>query len=155
VSTRRLWYTWQWLDEVRKMIKVPVVIKGIMTAEDAQICVDRGLGVYVSNHGGRSLDYGEAALEVLPEVVDVVRGRVPVLIDSGFRRGTDILKAVAMGANAVCVGRAPLWGLGAFGAPGVQRVLEILQTELVQAAAAGGHKSLASVNQSAVRIHFS
>jgi (S)-2-hydroxy-acid oxidase len=94
-------------------------------------------------------------LEVLPEIVDVVRGRVPVLIDSGFRRGTDIFKALAMGANAVCVGRAARWGLGAYGAPGVQRVLEILQTELVQAVSAAGHTGLASINTSAVRTYFS
>lgn len=155
VGTNRLWYSWRWLDEIRNMVNLPVVIKGIMTTEDAQICVDRGLGVYVSNHGGRSLDYSESPLEVLPEIVDLVRGRVPVLVDSGFRRGTDILKALALGANAVCVGRVHLWGVGAFGAPGVQRVLEILQAELVQAAAAAGHSSLATVNRSAVRVHFS
>jgi 4-hydroxymandelate oxidase len=155
VSTGRLWYTWQWLDDIRKMVNLPVMIKGIMTTEDAQICVDRGLGIYVSNHGGRSLDYGESSLEVLPEIVDLVRGRVPVLIDSGFRRGTDILKALALGANAVCVGRVHLWGVGAYGAPGVQRVLEILQAELVQAAAAAGYTSLASINRSAVKVHFS
>ncbi len=149
------WFTWSWLEELRKLIKVPVLVKGIMTGEDAQMCVDRGLGVYLSNHGGRSLDHEEAPLEVLPEVVDVVKGRVPVLVDSGFRRGADILKALAMGANAVCVGRAQRWGLGAFGAPGVQRVLEILQAELVQAAAAAGHTSLATINKAAVRTHFS
>ena len=151
----RNWMDWRWIEEVRKFITVPVLIKGIQTAEDAQICVDRGLGVYVSNHGGRVCDYGAGTLECLPEIVDVVRGRVPVVIDSGFRRGTDILKALAMGANAVCVGRAQRWGLGAFGAPGVQRVLEMLQTELVQAAAAAGHTSLASINKSAVRVNFS
>jgi isopentenyl diphosphate isomerase/L-lactate dehydrogenase-like FMN-dependent dehydrogenase len=151
----RLWYTWQWVDEVRKFIKVPVLMKGIVTAEDAQICVDRGLGIIVSNHGGRSLDFAESALENLPEVASVANGRVPVLFDSGIRRGTDVLKALAMGANAVCVGRAQLWGLGAFGAPGVQRVLEILQAELVQAAAAHGHAGLASINKAAVRVNFS
>jgi 4-hydroxymandelate oxidase len=151
----RNWMDWRWIDEVRKFIKVPVLIKGIQTAEDAQICVDRGLGVYLSNHGGRVCDYGPSTLECLPAIVDQVRGRVPVLIDSGFRRGTDMLKALAMGANAVCVGRVQRWGLGAFGAPGVRRVLEILQAELVQAAAAAGHTSLASINKSAVRVDFS
>jgi 4-hydroxymandelate oxidase len=154
VGNGRLWCSWQWLDEVRKFIRVPVLVKGIMTAEDAQICAERGLGVYVSNHGGRSLDFEASTFENLPAIVDVVKGRVPVLIDSGFRRGTDILKALAMGANAVCVGRAQRWGLGAFGAPGVQRVLEMLQAELVQAAAANGHTSLASINKAAVRVRF-
>ncbi len=155
INSGREWMDWRWIDEIRKFVKVPMLIKGIMTAEDAQICVGRDLGIIVSNHGGRSLDYGMGTLEVLPEILDVVRGRVPVLIDSGFRRGTDILKALAMGANAVCVGRAQRWGLGAFGAPGTQRVLEILQAELLQAAAANGHTSLASINKSAVKVHFS
>jgi 4-hydroxymandelate oxidase len=151
----RLWYTWTWLDEIRKMVNVPFLVKGILTGEDAQMCVDRGLGVYVSNHGGRSMDYGPSTLEVLPEVVDVVRGRVPVVLDSGIRRGTDILKALALGANAVCIGRPARWGLGAFGAAGVQRVFEILQAETVEAAAAAGCTTLASINRTILRTHFS
>jgi isopentenyl diphosphate isomerase/L-lactate dehydrogenase-like FMN-dependent dehydrogenase len=119
------------------------------------MCVDRGLGVYVSNHGGRSMDYGPSTLEVLPEIVDVVRGRVPVVLDSGIRRGADILKALALGANAVCIGRPARWGLGAFGAAGVQRVFEILQAETVEAAAAAGCTTLASVNKTILRTHFS
>src|SRR5205807_2514080 len=112
--------------------KVPLLLKGILTAEDARLAVERGVdGIIVSNHGGRYLDYAPSTLEVLPEIVDEVRGRAPVLIDSGFRRGSDILKALALGANAVCLGRVPRWGLAAYGAPGVQRVLEILQSELV------------------------
>ena len=154
-GTNRAWYTWEWLENIRKLVKVPVVIKGIERPEDAQICVERGFGVYVSNHGGRSLDYGPSMLEVLPEIVAQVKGKVPVLVDSGFRRGTDVLKALAIGADAVCVGRVQRWGLGAYGAPGVQRVLEILQQELVQAAAEHGYTSRASINQSAVRTHFS
>lgn len=150
----RLWYTWEWLEQVRKHVQVPILVKGILTGEDAQICVGRGLGVIVSNHGGRSLDYGPTALEVLPEIVEVVRGRVPVLIDSGFRRGSDVFKALALGADAVCIGRVARWGLGAFGAPGVQRVLEILQEELVQTAAAAGCASLASIKRNAVKTHF-
>jgi isopentenyl diphosphate isomerase/L-lactate dehydrogenase-like FMN-dependent dehydrogenase len=155
VGNGRMWCGWPWVDEVRKFVKVPLLIKGIMTAEDAQICVDRGLGIVVSNHGGRVSDYCLSTLEMLPEIVDVVRGRVPVLIDSGFRRGTDILKALAMGANVVCVSRPVRWGLGAFGAPGVQRVLEMFQTEFVQAAAANGHSSWATINKSAVKVNFS
>ncbi len=151
----RMWMNWHWVDEVSKFIKVPILIKGIQTAEDAQICVDRGLGIIVSNHGGRVCDYGPSSLECLPEIVDVVRGRVPVLIDSGFRSGTDILKALAMGADAVCIGRPLRWALGAFGAAGAQRVLEILQNQLVEAAAAAGHTSLATINRSAVKVNFS
>ena len=146
---------WNWVDAVRKFVKVPVLMKGIQTAEDAQICVDHGVGIIVSNHGGRVCDYGQATLECLPEIVEVVRGRVPILIDSGFRRGTDILKALAMGANVVCVSRPVRWGLGAFGGDGARRVLEILQTEFVQAAAANGHNSWASINTSAVKVNFS
>jgi isopentenyl diphosphate isomerase/L-lactate dehydrogenase-like FMN-dependent dehydrogenase len=134
---------------------VPILAKGILTAEDALLCLDHGLdGVYVSNHGGRALDYSPSSLEVLPEIVDAVRGRVPVLFDSGIRRGTDILKALALGANAVCVGRVPLWGLGAFGPAGVQRVLEILQAELVQAMVETGRPTLASIDRSLVRTEF-
>jgi 4-hydroxymandelate oxidase len=89
VSNRRLWYTWDYIDEVRKFIKVPVILKGIVTAEDAEICVKEGIdGIIVSNHGGRSMDYGPSTLEVLPEIVAVVNKRFPVLIDSGFRRGS-------------------------------------------------------------------
>jgi len=154
VDPGRLWYSWKWLDEIRKFVTVPVLVKGILTGEDAAICAERGLGIIVSNHGGRSLDYDPSTLEVLPEIVDAARGRVPVLFDSGIRRGRDIFKALALGADAVCLGRVPRWGLGAYGAPGVQRVLEILQAELVQAAAEAGHTTLASINRSAVRTHF-
>jgi isopentenyl diphosphate isomerase/L-lactate dehydrogenase-like FMN-dependent dehydrogenase len=110
--------------------------------------------VYVSNHGGRSLDYSPSTLEVLPEIVEAVGGKVPVLFDSGVRRGADALKALALGARAVCLGRVPRWGLGAYGAPGVQRILEILQAELVQAMAYTGRPTLASIDRSIVRADF-
>ena len=132
-----------------------MLAKGILTAEDAKLCLECGLdGVYVSNHGGRSLDYSPSTLEVLPEIVDAVGGKVPVLFDSGVRRGADALKALALGARAVCLGRVPRWGLGAYGAPGVQRILEILQAELVQAMAYTGRPTLASINRSIVRADF-
>lgn len=156
IRDRRLWYTWKYFDQIREMVKVPMLAKGILTAEDAKLCLEHGLdGVYVSNHGGRSIDYGPATLEVLPEIADAVAGRVPVLFDSGIRRGSDILKALALGATAVCVGRVPRWGLAAYGPLGVQRVLEILQAELVQAMAATGRPTLASINRSLVRTDFS
>jgi len=108
----------------------------------------------LDHHGGRSLDYAPSTLEVLAEIVDAVRGRVPVLFDSGIRRGSDILKALALGASAVCVGRVPLFGLSAYGAAGVQRVLEILQAELVQAMLDVGRPTLASLDRSLLRTDF-
>jgi len=155
VPATRLWYEWKLFDELRRIVKVPLVAKGILTAEDARLCVEHGLdAVYVSNHGGRSLDYGPSTLEVLPEVVEAVAGRVPVLVDSGVRRGSDVLKALALGANAVCIGRVPLWGLAAYGAEGVQRVMEIVQAELVQAMAYTGRTTLASIKRDLVRTNF-
>ena len=151
----RLWYTWDYMEQVKKMATVPVLLKGIVTADDAKLCVDRGMdGVIVSNHGGRSMDYGPSTLEVLPEIVTAVGGRTPVIIDSGFRRGSDVLKALALGANAVMLGRAPRWGLAAFGTAGVQRLLEIIQAELVHASAAAGCSTLASINARVIRPNF-
>ena len=122
--------TWDFIKRLRGTTKMKIVIKGILTAEDAKLCVENGVdGLVVSNHGGRGEDSGRATIDVLPEVVDAVQGRILVLIDGGFRRGTDIAKALAMGANAVGIGRPYLWGLGAFGEPGVAKVLEILRTE--------------------------
>jgi 4-hydroxymandelate oxidase len=155
VSNRRLWYNWMYIDELRKTIKVPMLIKGILSPEDAELCIQHGAdGIIVSNHGGRSMDYGPSTLEVLPDIVAVVRGRVPVIVDSGFRRGSDVFKALALGANAVELGRAARWGLGAFGAAGTQRLLEIVQGELVQAAATAGRSTLASIDKTAVKVNF-
>ena len=155
VSDNRLWYEWKFFSDIRPFVKVPIIAKGILTAEDAKMCLEHGVdGVYVSNHGGRSLDYDPATLEVLPEVVDAVGGKVPVLFDGGIRRGTDVLKALALGANAVCLGRVPLWGLGSFGADGVKRVLEIMQAELVQAMQFTGQTSVASIDRRIVMTNF-
>ncbi len=155
LGIQRLWYTWEYLDAIHKFIKGPMIVKGIVTAEDAELCVQHGVdAILVSNHGGRSMDYGPSPLEVLPEIVKQVRGRIPVLVDSGFRRGSDVFKALALGASAVGIGRANRFGLGAFGAPGVQRVLEIMQRELVQAAAAAGRRTLASIDTTAVKVNF-
>jgi isopentenyl diphosphate isomerase/L-lactate dehydrogenase-like FMN-dependent dehydrogenase len=152
----RLWYTWKLLDQLRPIVKVPMLVKGVLTAEDAKLCLEHGIdGVYVSNHGGRCLDYEPSTLEVLPEIVDAVGGKVPILFDGGLRRGTDILKALALGANAVCLGRVPRWGLAAYGSPGVQRILEIMQAELVQAMAYAGRPTLTSINNKTVRTDFS
>jgi isopentenyl diphosphate isomerase/L-lactate dehydrogenase-like FMN-dependent dehydrogenase len=155
ISGGRLWYNWKYLDDIRPFIKGPMLIKGILTAEDARMCVERGYdGIIVSNHGGRSMDYGPSTLEVLPEIVDAVNGKVPVLIDSGFRRGSDIVKAIALGADAVCLGRAARWGLGAFGAAGVQRLLEILQAEFREAMASTGRTTIAALDSTAVKVNF-
>jgi isopentenyl diphosphate isomerase/L-lactate dehydrogenase-like FMN-dependent dehydrogenase len=122
--------TWEFLKRLRDTVKTKIVVKGLLTPEDALLAVDNGLdGIVVSNHGGRAEDNGSSTIEVLPEILEVVDGRVPVLIDSGFRRGTDIAKALAMGARGVCIGRPYLWGLGAFGQPGVERVLGLLLQE--------------------------
>lgn len=155
VPPARLWYDWKYADQVKSMLKVPMICKGILTADDARLCMEHGFdAVYVSNHGGRSLDYGPSTLEVLPEIVDAVQGRIPVIFDSGIRSGSDILKALALGAKAVCSGRPMRWGLAAYGAPGVQRVLEILQGELMEAMAQTGRPTLESIDRTLVRTHF-
>ncbi|MBM3776234.1 MAG: alpha-hydroxy-acid oxidizing protein [Acidobacteria bacterium] len=145
--------TWKYLDELNGYARVPVLIKGILTAEDAGLAAERGAaGIIVSNHGGRYLEGAPSTIEVLPEIVAEVKGRVPVLIDGGFRRGTDVLKALAIGAKAVLVGRPPLWGLGAYGQAGATRVLELLQTELALAMGLSGRPNLDSIDGSLVRI---
>ncbi len=155
ITDTRLWYDWEFVDRIRPLVKVPLLIKGVVTPEDAKLCVEHGLdGLIVSNHGGRSLDYGPATLEVLPEIVDAIAGRVPVVIDSGFRRGSDVFKALALGAKAVCLGRVPRWGLGAYGSQGVQRILEILQNELTMTMAQAGRPTLESIDRTAIRVDF-
>ena len=108
-----------------------MLVKGILTGEDAALACEHGAaGVVVSNHGGRQLDGATATIEALPEVVDAVEGRVEVFVDGGVRRGTDVIKALALGARAVLAGRAPLWGLAARGEQGAREVLELLQEEI-------------------------
>jgi isopentenyl diphosphate isomerase/L-lactate dehydrogenase-like FMN-dependent dehydrogenase len=151
----RLWYTWQYIDAVRKMIKGPLVIKGILDPEDAKLAIEHGAdAIIVSNHGGRSMDYGPSSLEVLPEIVAAVNGRIPVLFDSGIRRGADIFKALALGANGVMIGRTTRWGLAAFGTAGAQRLIEILQQELVRVAAAAGCAKLSDISKTKVKANF-
>jgi len=123
--------TWDFVRKVKDTTSMKVILKGIVTAEDAILSLQYGAdGVLVSNHGGRGEESGRSTIEALPEVVEVIGGKVPVLVDSGFRRGSDIFKGIALGADAVCVGRPYVWGLAAFGQPGVERALEILTTEL-------------------------
>ena len=123
--------TWEFLKRLRGATKMKIVLKGILAYEDAVLAADAGIdAIIVSNHGGRSEDSGRSTIDALPEIVEAVKGRTPILVDSGFRRGTDIVKALCMGATAVCIGRPYIWGLGAFGQPGVERVLELLRAEL-------------------------
>ncbi len=128
-----------------------LVVKGIVRADDAQRCVAYGAdAIIVSNHGGRADASGRSSIESLPEVVEAVRGQIPVLVDGGFRRGTDVLKALALGADAICIGRPYIWGLAAFGREGVQKVLEILRSELRLAMQLHGVSSIADINRSFV-----
>jgi 4-hydroxymandelate oxidase len=121
---------WDYLKRLRDVTKMKIVLKGILAWEDAVLAADAGVdGIIVSNHGARSEDSGRSTIDALPEIVDAVKGRMPILVDSGFRRGSDIVKALCMGATAVCVGRPYIWGLGAFGQPGVERALELLRIE--------------------------
>jgi isopentenyl diphosphate isomerase/L-lactate dehydrogenase-like FMN-dependent dehydrogenase len=122
--------TWDTIKRFRDITKMKMVLKGILTHEDAKLAADNGIdAIIVSNHGGRSEDGGGSTIEALPEIIQVA-GSMPVFIDSGFRRGSDIVKALCIGAKGVAVGRPYLWGLGAFGQPGVERVLELLRIEL-------------------------
>jgi isopentenyl diphosphate isomerase/L-lactate dehydrogenase-like FMN-dependent dehydrogenase len=121
--------SWDYVRRIRDVTKMKIVLKGIITWEDAELAAKAGIdAIIVSNHGGRSEDGGPSTIESLPEIIKVA-GDMPVLIDSGFRRGSDVVKALCMGAKAVCVGRPYLWGLGAFGQPGVERALELLRIE--------------------------
>lgn len=152
VATQNPAMTWEFVDRLRKATSVKLLIKGIDTGEDAKLAVEHGFdGILVSNHGGRSTETNRSTIEALPEVVDEVRNRVPVFVDGGVRRGTDVFKALALGAKAVGVGRPFLWGLGAFGQPGVDRVLEILQAELKLVMGNCGTQTIADIDHSYVR----
>ena len=123
--------SWTQVKRFKDKYDIPLILKGIATAEDAAIALEHGVeSIYVSNHGGRQLDHGRGALDVLPEIVAAVQGKASIIIDGGFCRGTDIIKAVALGADLVAVGRLYLYGLGAAGQAGVTRVLELLETEI-------------------------
>ncbi len=140
---------WATLERVRAKNRMKLIIKGIATAEDATRACEMGIeGIYVSNHGGRQLDHGRGALDVLPEVAAAVAGRAKVLVDGGFSRGADIVKALALGADTVCLGRLYLYGLAAAGAEGVFRVLEILEDEMQRSMALLGVSALAGLEPS-------
>ena len=146
--------TWDYVEKLKEFTRMNVVIKGLVTAEDAERAVTHGAdGIVVSNHGGRAEASGWATIDSLPEVVAAVSGEIPVLVDSGFRRGTDTFKALALGADAVCFGRAYLWGLAAFGQAGVERVLDILRAELAMVMGQMGTASLADITPRYVGRH--
>jgi (S)-2-hydroxy-acid oxidase len=140
--------TVEYLDRTRDLVKGRLIVKGIVTGEDAAIAVEHGVdAVVVSNHGGRNEETLRATVDCLPEVVAAVRGRVPVLIDGGIRRGTDVFKALALGAAAVGVGRPQVWGLAAFGQRGVEAVIDILNRELATIMRQAGTPTIASISR--------
>jgi isopentenyl diphosphate isomerase/L-lactate dehydrogenase-like FMN-dependent dehydrogenase len=144
--------TWDFFKRLRDTTKMKIVIKGILAYEDAVLAADNGIdAIIVSNHGARSEDSGRSTIDALPEIVEAVNGRMPILVDSGFRRGTDMVKALCMGATAVGVGRPYIWGLGAFGQPGVEKVLDILRTELYAAMQQVGAPSIKDLKPAMVR----
>jgi len=149
ITTTNPAQNWETIKKYRQLTKMKIVLKGLETAEDARLAVEHGVdGIVVSNHGGRAADSTRGTLEVLPEIVAAVNGKMPILIDGGFRRGTDIFKAMAIGASAVCIGRPYLWALGAYGQPGVAKVLDILTKEFRLAMTQSGTTSISAINKS-------
>ncbi len=145
--------TWETVRELREMTDLPLVLKGLMIGEDVEKAVEYGAAaVVVSNHGARQLDHTGSTIEALVECVQAAGGKIPVLIDGGFRRGTDILKALAMGATAVGVARPYLWGLASFGQRGVARVIELLRTELALDMGMSGISKISEIDRKLVRI---
>ena len=143
--------TWRDVEWLRTLTKLPILLKGILDPEDADLAVQNGAsGIIVSNHGARDLDSTPATIEVLPLVAAKVDGRIPVLVDGGIRRGTDILKAIALGAKAVMVGRPFCYGLAAAGAEGVSRVVEILRKELEIAMALTGRTTISEIDRTVI-----
>lgn len=143
---------WSVVDHIRENTSMKLVVKGILTAEDARLCIEHGVdAIVVSNHGGRAEDSGLSSIEVLPEIAEAVGGRIPILVDSGFRRGTDVFKALALGASAVCIGRPYLWGLAAFGQEGVETALSLMRSELETTMIEMGTPNLAAITPEFVR----
>ncbi|HEY2782950.1 MAG TPA: alpha-hydroxy acid oxidase [Steroidobacteraceae bacterium] len=143
--------TWDFIKRLKDVTSMKVLIKGLESGQDASLAVANGAdGIVVSNHGGRATDSGRGTLECLPEIVTAVRGRVPIILDGGVRRGTDALKALALGATAVGIGRPYIWGLGAYGQAGVDRVLELLDNELTLAMIGVGARNLREITRAAL-----
>jgi isopentenyl diphosphate isomerase/L-lactate dehydrogenase-like FMN-dependent dehydrogenase len=145
--------TWDDVRRLRDATQLPIILKGVLTAEDTEKAVQAGMSaVVVSTHGARQLDHVGATIEALPECVQAANGKIPVLIDGGLRRGTDILKALALGAAAVGIGRPYLWGLACFGQAGVSRVLELMRVELALDMGLAGAAKIADIDRKLVRI---
>ncbi len=143
--------TWDFIKRMKDATKMKVLVKGLESGDDATLALKAGAdGIVVSNHGGRASETGRGTLESLPEVVAAVKGKIPVLVDGGVRRGTDALKALALGATAVGIGRPYIWGLGAFGQPGVERVMTVLNNELRLAMVGVGARSIKEMTPAAV-----
>ncbi len=141
--------SWRTVKLIKDKFKIPLVIKGIATAEDTAVALDHGVDwIYVSNHGGRQLDHGRGAMQVLPEIVDAVKGRARIMVDGGFCRGSDVVKAIALGADLVGIGRLQCWALAAAGETGVLRMLELLEDEVIRTLGLLGVTSFAELNKS-------
>jgi len=144
--------TWETVDWLRSLTKLPILLKGILTAEDALLAVERGVdGIIVSNHGGRQLDGALASIEALPEIALAVAERCEIYLDGGIRRGSDVMKAIALGARAVFIGRPILWGMAVAGEIGAKHVLEILRQELYMAMTLAGRPDLAALDRSLIK----
>jgi glycolate oxidase len=140
---------WRTVDRIKKRLTIPLAIKGIATAEDAKLALDHGVEIiYVSNHGGRQLDHGRGSMDVLPEVAEAVAGRAMIIIDGGFYRGSDIVKALALGANLVGLGRMQCYGLAAAGQAGIVRMLEIMEDEVMRSLGLLGATSFGKLDRS-------
>jgi isopentenyl diphosphate isomerase/L-lactate dehydrogenase-like FMN-dependent dehydrogenase len=141
--------SWRTVKLIKDKFKIPLIIKGIATAEDSLIALDHGVDwIYVSNHGGRQLDHGRGAMHVLPEIVDAVKGRAKIMVDGGFCRGADVVKAIASGADLVGIGRLQCWALAAAGETGIVRMLELLEDEVIRTLGLLGATSFAEVGKS-------
>jgi isopentenyl diphosphate isomerase/L-lactate dehydrogenase-like FMN-dependent dehydrogenase len=145
--------SWKGIERFKKKYKIPLIIKGIATAEDARMAVEHGVEVvYVSNHGGRQLDHGRGSIDVLPEVVDAIKGRAKIVVDGAFYRGSDIIKAITLGADMVGIGRLYCYAMAAAGAAGIERMLEILENEVISSLGLLGVTSFKQLDRS--YLHF-
>ncbi len=145
--------TWEYIHRLRDITDQKIIVKGLVTREDAELAIEHGIdAIWVSNHGGRAEGSGRATVDALPEIADAISGRMPIIVDGGFRRGTDIFKAIGRGATTVAIGRPYLWGLGAFGQEGVERVLELLIQELEITMRAVGTPTLADIGMHSIGV---